>query len=183
MLKKSKAVGSDRRPFGVLLLLMLVCLSGWPWSVTLATEGRLKTPGPWPDSSYELGNLKRLPSGKLSVQVWIVAGSKKIDVISLKSMQTTPSPGDDPLLPDPFTLEGAYLENAGTGEKYPLVSPSNQDGYLGSTYTMVQLSPRSSTSMAAVFAPPVAADPEKPPIYRLYLPGAAAPVENVVLPD
>jgi hypothetical protein len=37
--------------------------------------------------------------------------------------------------------------------------------------------------MAAVFAAPAAEDPKKPPIYRLYLPGAAQPVDKIVLPD
>jgi hypothetical protein len=180
MLKKFKAISSVCPTFGMLFLVLLVCFIGWPWSAALATEDKLKTPGPWPDSSYELRSLKRLPSGKVAIQIWIVAGSRKIDVISLASKIPE---FDTDERPDPFTLDGSFLENAITGEKFPLVSASVEDGYMGSTYTTVQLSPRSSTSMAAVFAAPKAADPVKPPIYRLHLPGAAAPVENVVLPD
>ena len=100
----------------------------------------------------------------------------------------TLSPGSLPggggeQVPDPFTLAGAFLENSNTGEKFPLVAPSMEDGYQGSSYTVVQLAPRSGTYMAAVFAAPVATDPTKPPTYRLYLPGAAQPVDKIVLPD
>ncbi|MFZ4682017.1 MAG: hypothetical protein ACOYMS_05920 [Terrimicrobiaceae bacterium] len=161
--------------------MILVCAVGGPWTAALRAEGPLRTAGPWPDSTYKIGTIKRLPSGKVLVPVWIVAGSSTIDVISLTWKPS--GGGEEREVPDSFTLAGAFLENSNTGEKFPLVGPSLGDGYVGSRSTAEQLAPRSSTSMAAVFAAPVAEDPKKPPIYRLYLPGAAQPVDKIVLPD
>lgn len=160
--------------------MILVCAVGGPWTAALA-EGSLHTAGPWPDSTYKIGTIKRLPSGKVLFPIWIVAGSSTVDVISLSWKPS--GGGEEPEAPEPFTLAGAFLENSNTGEKFPLVGPSLEDGYQGSSYTVTQLSPRASTSMAAVFAAPAAEDPKKPPIYRLYLPGAAQPVDKIVLPD
>jgi len=184
MLKKSNAQIPFLRVGRLLLFVILVCAVGGPWTAALG-ESPLRTAGPWPDSTYKIGAMKRLPSGKVLFQIWIVAGASTIDVFSLTWKPPTVPLGDDAPVPqpDPFTLDGAFLENITTREKFPLASPSMQDGYVGSSYTVTQLAPRSSTSMAAVFAAPVAADPTKPPTYRLYLPGAAQPVDKIILPD
>jgi hypothetical protein len=179
MLKKSNVEIPFLRAGRMLLFVILVCGLGGPWTAALRAEGSLRTAGPWPDSTYKIGTIKRLPSGKVVFPIWIVAGSSTIDVISL-SWKTSRNAEE---IPQPFTLAGAYLEDIATGEKFPLVAPSMEDGYQGSTYTVAQLAPRASTSMGAVFAAPVAADPTKPPTYRLYLPGAARPVDKIVLPD
>jgi|GEM_PF-2875009 hypothetical protein len=178
MLKKSNAEIYFLLVGRMFLFVILFCAFAGPWTAALRAEGSLRTAGPWPDSTYKIGTIKRLPSGKVVFPIWIVAGSSTIDVISL----TWKHVGGDKV-PDPFTLDGAFLENIATGEKFPLVAPSLEDGYQGSSYTVTQLAPRASTSMAAVFAAPVAADPAKPPTYRLYLPGAAQPVDKIVLPD
>ncbi|MFZ4779180.1 MAG: hypothetical protein ACOYM3_27780 [Terrimicrobiaceae bacterium] len=183
MLKKSNTENPFFRAGRILIFVILVCAVGGPWTAALRAEDPLRTAGPWPDSTYKIGTMKRLPSGKVVVPVWIVAGSSTIDVISLSWKTPAAAPGEEAPVPDPFTLDGAYLENAITGQKFPLVAPSMEDGYVGSSYTVVQLAPRASTSMAAVFAAPAAEDPKKPPIYRLYLPGAAQPVDKIVLPD
>lgn len=183
MLKKSNTEIPFFRAGRILIFVILVCAVGGPWAAALRAEAPLRTAGPWPDSTYKIGTIKRLPSGKVLFPIWIVAGSSTIDVISLSWKTPSVAPGGEAPVPDPFTLDGAYLENSITGDKFPLVPPSLNDGYLGSSYTLAQLAPRSSTSMAAVFAAPVAEDPKKPAIYRLYLPGAAQPVDKVVLPD